>query len=88
MSDSEVYFWYARTGRVYPASAAVTVLRAVNSIVYSLNGIVVYQAERRARIDDCGVVPAPVRPPIYRVRRRSNLPEASRSVQGIQSQVS
>ena len=42
MSDSEVYFWYARTGRVYPASAAVTVLRAVDSIVYSLNGIVVY----------------------------------------------
>ena len=75
MSDSEVYFGQARTVGINPASAAIAVLRTVDSVVYPLHGVIVYQAECRACIEYRGVVPVPVRLPVYRVRRRTDLPE-------------
>lgn len=76
MPDSEVYFGQALVVGVYPASAAVAVLRAIDSVIYPLDGVIVYEAECRARIDNRGVVPVPVGLPVHRVRCRSDLPEA------------
>ena len=61
---------------VYPASTAVAVLRAVDPVVYVLDGIVVQQAECRARVKDGRIVAIPVHSPVYRICGGVDLPEA------------
>lgn len=86
VSDSEVDCRWALAVRVYPATAAVAVLRTIDLVVDPLDSVVMDKAERRASVDDRGIVAAPVRLPVYCVRSRSYLPEASRSMKGAEFQ--